>query len=608
MIASARQYQRLGLAVIPVDRNKHPLIEWKPYQDEPPHADQIDEWWTTWPEANIGTVTGKVSGLVVFDADGPPGFASLKALRTTAKTWVSRTGRPEGGWQQFFKHPGNGTTIGNRTGLRPGLDVRADRGYVILPPSLHASGRRYEWLTAPQETELAPLSDALLGLLLAPEPVPGPISGDVIPEGRRDDTLYRLGRSMATKGLSAQGLEVALLEENRRRCRPPLPESHVREIARHVVTQPHRQDFLAPPVTLPTAEELQLPSWPLYDAADAWAFAPVAFAVDDLLPLLGVAWWGGMPKRFKSLLMLYVCLAIASGRETVAGHFAIRHRPRILCVAREDGGPRLQDRRDDILRNWTTRPELGALRFLIRPRFDLLNPAHVAWLRGTCLAEQRTLLVLDTWTALSPGADPMAPRDQTALAAVVVELAEAIGGAVVVVDHSRKNRAEDQPLSSADMYGPQQKWAAAEHIVMMDLTADRRRLEVFVEGKDGETRRLFLNVTPKGGAGEKFTYAGTVEEIAEAQREKGDQNRDAIHRALCAAGVPQSPAAVQRALLSRGQTLALDTVSKHLRALAKAEKASVIGKGPKTRYLGISDVPSSMIDHARSELFDRTRS
>lgn len=89
MIEAAREYRRRGLSVIPVGKDKHPLIEWKPYQDEPPHADQIDEWWTTWPEANIGTVTGKVSGLVVLDADGPPGLASLKALGSSFATPVT---------------------------------------------------------------------------------------------------------------------------------------------------------------------------------------------------------------------------------------------------------------------------------------------------------------------------------------------------------------------------------------------------------------------------------------------------------------------------------------------------------------------------------------
>ena len=358
----------------------------------------------------------------------------------------------------------------------------------------------------------------------------------------------------------------------------------------------------------PKADPGTAPAWPLHDASDPWNFAPVEFTIDWLLPLFGVIWWGGPPKRFKSLLLLYICLAIAAGRGQVAGHFTIRKRPVILYVAREDGGSRLQSRRDDILATWDSAPTAGALHFLIRPRFDLLNTDHVSRLVERCRALGVTLLCLDTWTALSPGADPMGAKDQAALAAVVVEIAEAISGAVVVVDHSRKNRAEGEPISSADIYGPLQKWAAAEHIVMLDLTTDRRRLEVFVEGKDGETRRFFLTVTPKGEPGEKFTYAGTVEEIAEAQREKGNQNRDAVHRALCDAGAPQAPADVHAALRVRGAALSQETVSKHLRALVDTGRATVGGRGRATRYYGITDVTVVRDSVRDSESFDRTRS
>ena len=127
----------------------------------------------------------------------------------------------------------------------------------------------------------------------------------------------------------------------------------------------------------------------------------------------------------------------------MAGYFPIRKRPVILYVAREDGGSRLQTRRDDILAAWATGPSAGTLKFLIRPRFDLVNPDHVAWLIAQCRELGATLLVLDTWTALAPGADTLAAKDQAALAAVVVEIAEAIEGAVLVVDHSRKNRGEE---------------------------------------------------------------------------------------------------------------------------------------------------------------------
>jgi hypothetical protein len=359
-------------------------------------------------------------------------------------------------------------------------------------------------------------------------------------------------------------------------------------------------------------QEPPKPTWPLYDAADSWAFDPPAFTVDALIPEKGVIWWGGAPKRYKSLFAQYCCLAIASEREHVAGHFAIRKRPVTLYLSREDGGSRLQARRDDILPGWDgAAPKAGALKFLIRPRFDLLNGAHVAWLIEQCHALGASLLILDTWTALSPTADPMSARDQAALAAVVVDIAEAIDGAVIVLDHSRKNRAEGEPISSADIFGPLQKWAAAEHIVMFDRTNDRQRIELFIEGKDGETRRCFLTVTPKGTAGDKFSYSGSIEEIADAQREVGNQNRAAVHQALCAAGVALSLADVHSALTARGRTLSSDTVSKHLRALVLAEQASVIGKGKATRYRGIADhgeQPSSVNGHPRFDLFAETRS
>ena len=124
------------------------------------------------------------------------------------------------------------------------------------------------------------------------------------------------------------------------------------------------------------------------------------------------------------------------------------------------------------------------------------------------------MLVLDTWTALSPRRIRSGPRIRPS-SRRRRELCEDIGGLVVVVDHSRKNRPEGQPLSSADIFGPPQKWAAAEHIVMLDVVDAGRRLEVFIEGKDLETRRFFLTVGPRGSGEEKFAYAGSAEELAD---------------------------------------------------------------------------------------------
>lgn len=75
----------------------------------------------------------------------------------------ARTG--SGGWHLLFAHPGE--RVPNSAGrLGVGIDVRGDGGYVIAPPSTHASGRLYRWEVAPHE--LPPLPDWLRSLVTQP--------------------------------------------------------------------------------------------------------------------------------------------------------------------------------------------------------------------------------------------------------------------------------------------------------------------------------------------------------------------------------------------------------------------------------------------------------
>lgn len=160
LMRAAAGLTRRGMAVFPVHSPsvsgcscgrhdcsspcKHPRVHWRTSAST--DAGQVRDWWTRWPTANIGLVTGVKSGLIVLDVD--PAHGGLDSLRDLvaeegAVEAFARVRTGGGGMHFYLRHPGG--RVRNRTGLRPGIDVRGDGGYVVAPPSVHASGRRYVW-------------------------------------------------------------------------------------------------------------------------------------------------------------------------------------------------------------------------------------------------------------------------------------------------------------------------------------------------------------------------------------------------------------------------------------------------------------------------------
>lgn len=451
-------------------------------------------------------------------------------------------------------------------------------------------------------------------------------------DANRNSTLYKLGRSMKARGNSPDAIAAALEAENCSRCQPPLEATELHDLIGKVVHQsdrplPPRQtpaaaallEQLAAPANgrtppeeslasgEPSAHEPDLepapapasesessaagrarsPRWTLHDAADPWQFPAPDFLVDQLLPSTGVVWIGGQPHAGKSLLALYSCLAIACKRPSVAAHFAVRQSPRILFVSREDGGSRLQARRDEILAAWGCQPAPGALRFLIREPVNLQDPSDMAALVATCKQDDIRVLVLDTWTALAPGSDPANPQAQADLARAVVALAAAIDGLVVVIDHLRKNP-PDGSLSVADIYGPTQKAQRAEHAIVLrrlEGHADPRRVEVLIDGKDLDaTVRFYLDRSPAGSGLEKFTYGGTVQAAAEKQRTVGQENRERVYGAVPAARPGATLEELANRLTAAKTPLSQTTLRTHLRALIAAGRVQKVGRTTLSRF------------------------
>lgn len=155
-LKSAIEYVRRGWAVIPIRKgSKLPLIaSWKEFQNRMPTEEEIKSWWTSSPDANIALVCGKISGVIVVDIDskGKDTKEITKGLELPP-TLASRTGG--GGKHLFYKW--NKDLIGAKVGIFPNIDIRSDASYVVLPPSLHQSGNRYEWLNEGEELADPPM-------------------------------------------------------------------------------------------------------------------------------------------------------------------------------------------------------------------------------------------------------------------------------------------------------------------------------------------------------------------------------------------------------------------------------------------------------------------
>jgi hypothetical protein len=125
---------------------KHPRTP-KGFKDASSDPKQIAAWWKLWPQANVGLPTGGPLHFMVIDCDprngGPTSFEELQEIFPTIPVGGVRVRTGGGGLHVYLKYSGGRIPAK----LADGIDLKAEGGYVVAPPSLHVSGRRYEFET-----------------------------------------------------------------------------------------------------------------------------------------------------------------------------------------------------------------------------------------------------------------------------------------------------------------------------------------------------------------------------------------------------------------------------------------------------------------------------
>ena len=163
-LETALKYAAYGWSILPLRaRRKEPATS-HGLHDATRDERAIREWWGNGSAYNVGVATGEVSRIVVIDIDGPEGAESWKALcgeHGEVVTLKQKTGRADGGWQLVFRHPGE--AVRNRAAIRPGIDVRGDGGYVVVPPSIHPTGGVYSWV---DRSPIAEMPEWLVALVV----------------------------------------------------------------------------------------------------------------------------------------------------------------------------------------------------------------------------------------------------------------------------------------------------------------------------------------------------------------------------------------------------------------------------------------------------------
>jgi hypothetical protein len=197
----------------------------------------IARWWVENPGYNIGAATGHTSGFFAIDIDGSDGEAVLRSLErdngTLPQTVEVITGG--GGRHLYFSMPS--TAIANSAGkVGPHIDGRANGGYVLAPPSIHPSGRRYHW-SVDTANRIAAAPDWLLAKI-APSDGAGSneatppsewrqLATDGVAEGKRNDSIARLTGHLLRRYVDPWVALELVRTWNATRCRPPLADKEV---------------------------------------------------------------------------------------------------------------------------------------------------------------------------------------------------------------------------------------------------------------------------------------------------------------------------------------------------------------------------------------------
>lgn len=254
----ARYYLSKGLHPIPIEyprpgdpkSGKKPLVKWEKYQDTPPTDAELVKWFSVGLR-NIGILLGRGKMAVDMDGEGAEELLLEAGVEIPFDAPRSRTSAGYHALMSVTADVGDRVNLLGRTEkdaggklLKPLIDIRGI-GYLVAPPSVHASGHVYQWELRPDALPPAP---AKLLELIAHKPAPASAaaaaaSGEFkwvsvamqgVGEGQRDSTCARLAGYYLSLQMPADVVRETLYTFADR-CTPPFGRADVDKTVKSVL-------------------------------------------------------------------------------------------------------------------------------------------------------------------------------------------------------------------------------------------------------------------------------------------------------------------------------------------------------------------------------------
>lgn len=507
ILKSALHYAELGFSVFPVARDKKPLVVWQKYQKERASKEQIEEWYARFPNANVGVITGAISGIVVVDVD-----TMEKIDKPLSPTAVSRTGR---GKHYFYKHPGR--EVKNSAGIIPHVDVRGDGGYVVMPPSIHESGKSYEWIISPDDSGFEELPQWVLDTQIPVSTRTDWKKIEDTPDGTRNDTSTKIiGKLLGSlKDRNDWGMAWSLVSAwNQSKCNPPLEEVELRRTFESIRERENKKRGEKEPAKIFASTSL--------DELMRQDFGDIQWVVENLIPKDAITFISGAPAVYKTWLTLHIALKIAEGNR-VFDNFEVMKSP-VLIVDEENSPSLIQGR----LKKLSATSGLP-IHFISLQGFSL-NDENVQSILGVAEKLGAKVIIFDSFIRIHNTDE----NDASKMAAVSKHLKEFTknGISVLITHHHRKQGGASSNLSQ-EMRGSSDILAFLDCHIAVSRKADERFLTLTQTKlrQEEEQKPFEVNVVSEPHS-LRFEYAGKVKEKPSKKAEAAAAIKSVLEKTL----------------------------------------------------------------------------